>query len=239
TLPDFLRVCREIGFDGVELTAYYFPTTGRGFLNEIKQRAHREGLAISGTAIGTDFAQPDADKRREHVAMAKAWIDHSVALGAPTMRVFAGAVREGESPEQTFQNVVECLRECAEYAHERGVLLALENHGGLTATADGTLRLLQAVAHPALGLNLDFGNFSGDIYGQFAACAPYAVATHAKPRSEGQVRGERVTVDYARVRQIMEAVGYRGFLAIEYEEEEPAETGVPRFAAELRAALRD
>src|ERR1041385_7155898 len=52
TLPDFMKTCREIGFDGVELTAYYFPTTDRASLNQIKLLAHQEGLAISGTAIG-------------------------------------------------------------------------------------------------------------------------------------------------------------------------------------------
>src|SRR5947209_8754828 len=110
TLPEFLRTCREIGFDGVELTAYYFPTTERPFLNELKLLAHREGLAISGTAVGSDFAQPDADKRREHVTMTKHWIDHSVVLGAPTVRVFAGGVREGQTEEEAFRNTVECLQ---------------------------------------------------------------------------------------------------------------------------------
>lgn len=237
TLPGFLRACREIGFDGVELTAYYFPTTERPFLNEIKQLAHKEGLAISGTAVGSDFAQPDAAKRREHITMTQNWVEHSVVLGAPSLRVFAGAVREGQSEKAAFDSVVACLKECAEYAWERGVALALENHGGLTATAEGTLNLVRAVDHPALGINLDFGNFSGDIYSQFIACAPYAVATHAKPGAHDAQRAW-IPVDYHRVREIMDAVGYRGFLAIEYEMEEPAETAVPRFAAELRAALR-
>jgi sugar phosphate isomerase/epimerase len=237
SLPDFLRLCREIGFDGVELTAYYFPTTERAFLNDLKRQAHREGLAISGTAVGTDFAQPDADKRREHVAMTRDWIAHSVFLGAPTLRVFAGAVREGQGEPEAFQNVVACLQECAELAGAAGVLLALENHGGLTATAEGTLALWRAVGSPHLGLNLDFGNFRGDIYGQFAACAPHAVATHAK-RFAHDAAGQPVAVDYRRVREILEAAGYRGFLAIEYEEEEPAERAVPEFAAAFRAAFR-
>ena len=236
TLADFLRTCREIGCDGAELTAYYFPTTERAFLNEIKLQAHREGIAVSGTAVGSDFALPDPEKRAEYVAMTLRWIDHSVALGAPTLRVFAGGVREGQSEAEAFDNVVACLQTCVARAREQGVLLALENHGGLTATAEGTLRLLRAVDSPALGLNLDFGNFRGeDVYAQFAACAPYAVATHAKPNVHS---AETPTpVDYRRVRTLMEEVGYRGFLAIEYEEAEAPEAGVPRFATELRAAL--
>ncbi len=237
TLPDFLRVCREIGCDGAELTNYYFPTTERAFLNDLKLRAHREGVLLSGTAIRSEFTHPDADKRRQDVAHAQEWLAHSVVLGAPTMRVFAGRVHPGQSEEEAFANAVACLRECAPEAERQGVRIALENHGGLTATAQGTLRILNAVGSPAVGLNLDFGNFSGDIYGQFAACAPHAVATHAKPQSHGPEPGQRVPVDYARVRQILDAAGYRGFIAIEYEEQEPAETAVPRFAAALRAVL--
>ncbi len=241
TLPEFVHVCRQTGFDGVELTAYYFASTERSYLNDLKRLAHREGMLISGTAIGSDFAHPDAGKRQEHVALTKAWIEHSEILGAPTLRVFAGSVRPESDPEQTFQEVVSCLQSCAETAWERGIMLAMENHGGLTQTAAGTLRLLQAVDRPALRLNLDFGNFHGDIYEQFAACAPFAVATHAKPLATitpGQPP-TRERVDYKRVRSILEQAGYRGFLAIEYEEAEPPEAAVAQFAAELRAALQD
>lgn len=237
SLEDFLRICCDLGLDGAELTAYYFPTTERAYLNEIKLAAHRLGLAVSGTAVGSDFAHPDAERRRAHVQMTLDWIAHSVALGAPTLRVFAGAVRDGQTEEQAFENVVACLQECAVGAHDSGVLLALENHGGLTATADGTLRLLRAVGSPAVGLNLDLGNFRGDIYSQFEACAPLAVACHAKATAAGEHEGERIFVDYTRVRGILGAAGYRGFIAIEYEEQEPAETGVPAFLADLRAAL--
>lgn len=237
TLPDFLRVCREIGCDGAELTAYYFPTTERGYLNALKRQAHREGILISGTAIRTEFTHPDAEKRREDIARTKAWIGHSVVLGAPTLRVFAGRVHEGQSEAEAFENIVACLQECAAMAQTEGVLLALENHGGMTATAEGTLRIWEAVGSPWVGLNLDFGNFSGDIYAQFADCAPHAVATHAKTYSHGLEPGQSVPVDYEQVREIMDAAGYRGWIAIEYEEKQPPEAAVPPFVGALRAAL--
>jgi sugar phosphate isomerase/epimerase len=231
SLEAFIEIARKNGLDGVELTAYYFPTTERAYLNHLKRFVHRQGLSISGTAVGSDFAQPDADKRRAHVAMTKEWTDHSVALGAPTLRVFAGPVREGSRETDAFGWVVECLQECAAYAGEQGVLLALENHGGLTSTGDQTVRLLNAVGSDWLGSNLDFGNFSGDAYAQFALCAPFAVATHAKITYAGA--SGREPVDYRRVETLMEQAGYRGFIAIEYEEEEDPDTAVPRFAREL------
>lgn len=235
SLDAFLETVRDMGLEGVELTSYYFPNTERAYLNHLKRKTHECGLAVSGTAIGSDFAQMEEEKRRAHVQMTKEWTDHSVVLGAPTLRVFAGPVRAGCTQEQAFTWVVECLQECAAYAAERGVLLALENHGGLTSTADQTLVLLQAVDSEWLGLNLDFGNFSGDAYPQLAECAPYAVATHAKIVYKGESGQEKV--DYARVRTMMDNVGYRGFLAIEYEENEDPITAVPAFAQELLKAF--
>lgn len=235
SLEQFLDLAAETGFDGVELTAYYFPQTDREYLHRIKREAHLRGLTVSGTAIGTDFAQPDAGRRREHVELTKTWIAHSVLLGAPTLRVFAGPVREGINEADAFEWVVEALQACAPCAEENGMLLALENHLGLTTTAEQTLRLLNAVGSAWVGLNLDFGNFGGDIYGQFALCAPRAVATHAKRHYRGT--DGPAPVDYGRVRAVLNETGYRGWIAIEYEDPEDPHIAVPAFAAELRAAF--
>jgi sugar phosphate isomerase/epimerase len=235
TLEDLPALCRRIGCDGVELTSYYFPSTERAFLNAIKSRAHVEGVSISGTAIGSDFANPDAAQRAKHINMARDWIEHSVILGAPSMRVFAGGARVGQDEREAFDNVVSALRDCAVIAYDCGVTLALENHGGLTATADGALNLLRAVDSPGLRLNLDFGNFEHDCYDQFAKCAPYAVSTHAKPFTAGTANGERQFVDYRLVQNILAGAGYRGWIAVEYEEANATEGDVCAFVGRLAA----
>jgi sugar phosphate isomerase/epimerase len=236
SLEEFVDTAASIGCEGVELTSYYFPSLDRPYLNDLKRHVHRRGLSVSGTAVGSNFAQADAAKRREHVDMTKAWIERSVILGAPTLRVFAGPVSEGSTEEEAFGWVVECLRECVSEAGKAGVLLALENHGGITSTAEQVLALHGAVGSDWLGINLDFGNFSGDAYGQLAAVAPLAVAAHAKVHFNGA--GGRERVDYRRVRRLMDESGYRGWLAIEFEEPEEPREGVPAFASELIQDLR-
>lgn len=236
TLEGFLETIAGLGFDAAELTAYYFPATDRPYLNRIKRRVHELGLAVSGTAVGNDFTQPDAEGRRKHVQMTKDWIHHSVVLGAPTLRVFAGPVREGVAWEEALKWCAACLQECAVEAEKEGVILVLENHGGLTSDAEGTLNLLKEVGSDWLRLNLDFGNFTGDVYRQFQLCAPYAAATHAKVHYNGP--SGREAVDYERVRAILQEAGYRGYIAMEYEEPEPARSGVPAFAQTLFRAFR-
>lgn len=236
TLPEFVRRCREMGLDGVELTAYYFDSTDRETLQALKRECFREGMHILATAVGSNFAQADADRRREHVAMTKAWIDHSVILGAPCIRVFAGPVPEGHTEAEASAWAVACLEECIAYGAERGVVVALENHGGITATPDQVLRLVERLNGPWFGLNLDFGNFRDDPYDGFARCAPYTVTTHAKRSIHGTAGPERV--DYRRVAKIMREAGYRGYLSIEYEDAEDPRAAVPAFVETLKAALR-
>lgn len=237
SLQDFVRTCAEMGLDGVELTAYYFPNTERATLNEVKRTCFQYGMHISGTAVGNNFAQADPAKRREHVEMTKAWIDHAVVLGAPCIRVFAGPVPEGHTEDEAFGWVVECLREVIDYGAQRGVVVALENHHGITATAEQVLRLVKAVQHPWFGLNLDLGNFTGDIYAQFEQLAPYVVTTHAKTHYRGN-NGKHVEVDYERALRILQKAGYKGYVSIEYEYTEPAEQAVPRFVRHLKQILQ-
>jgi len=236
TLEQFITLCREMDLDGVELTAYYFRTTAKEYLHRIKRHCFREGLHIAGTAVGSNFTQADAEARLKQVQMTKNWIDHAVILGAPSIRVFAGGVPEGHTEEEAFRWAVECLQECAEYGGQHGVVVALENHGGITATGDQVKKLVQAVDHDWFGINLDFGNYRTP-YAEYEQTAPHAVTTHAKVTYRS-LEGKKTPVDYARVVEIMKAVGYQGYLNIEYEEPEEARVGVPRFVEELKRVLR-
>jgi sugar phosphate isomerase/epimerase len=167
------------------------------------------------------------------VAFTKEWLDISGRLGAPCLRVFAGPAPKGHTEEEAFKWAVAGLKECAEHAAKVGVMIGLENHGGLTGTADGLVRILKAVGSDWVGALLDFGNYSKDPYAEFEQTAPYAVMTHAKPTAD--FAGTSDWVDYGRVAKTMRAAGYRGFLSIEYEEPgKDAMIELPRFAAYLR-----
>ena len=94
TLDELLETCAEIGFDGVDITAYYFPgypnVPSDEYLYHIKRKAFRLGLDITGTGVRNDFTDPDKNKRAEHITLVKNWIDAAAKLGAPVIRIFAG-----------------------------------------------------------------------------------------------------------------------------------------------------
>ncbi|MEW4451861.1 sugar phosphate isomerase/epimerase family protein [Bremerella sp. JC817] len=238
TLKTFIDDCAKMQLDGTELTSYYFPKdVTADYLYDLKAHAFRQGLTVSGTAIGNDFGHPPGEKRDEQIALTKTWIENAAKLTAPVIRVFAGHQKKGVSAEETHDLMVEGLTEVCEYAGQHGVFLALENHGGPTATAEGLLKLVNAVDSPWFGVNLDSGNFhSDDIYGELAQVAPYALNAQIKVVVSGPDK-KKVPTDFRRVFEILSAANYRGFVVLEYEEDENPREACPEFIKVLREAM--
>jgi sugar phosphate isomerase/epimerase len=238
TLDDFIDLAAGLDLDAVELTAYYFPQTTPDYLAHLKGRCTRLGLDISGTAVGNNFCVADADKLREQIDAVKRWIEHSARLGAKTMRIFAGTVAKNDSEDKARSRCIAAIQEACDHAAKYGVYLALENHGGITSTAEQVLALVKAVKHDWFGVNLDTGNFrTDDPYGDLEKIAPYAVTVQIK--TEIQRRGrKKEEADLKRLIDILRAVRYRGYVALEYEAAEDAHTAVPRHIEALKKWVR-
>jgi len=237
TLPDFVRLSSEIGWDGVELTSYYFPDPmPRGYLADLKRLCFINGLQVAGASVGNVFTHPAGAARNAEIERVRKWLGHAAALGAPVLRVFAGGVQPGQTAEGAEHSCIECLEICAQSAMETGVMLALENHGGIVAEAEGVLRIIKAVRSPWCGMNLDTGNFrTEDPYRDIALCAPYAITTHLKTEIQPK-GGARRPADIGRIVRVLADSGYRGFLTLEYEGKAPIEQEAPRVLAAIRKA---
>lgn len=235
TLEDFLDKAVEMELNGVELTSYYFKSTDDEYLYELKRQCYLRGLDVSGTAVGNRFAVADEAERAEQIQMVKDWIDNAVKLGAPCIRVFAGGVPDGYTEEEAREWTIAALEECGDYGKSKGVIVALENHGGITGTADGTISMIKAVDSDWVKANLDTGNYRQDPYESIAKTAPYAVTCHTKVEVPS---GSNPELDADKLVKILEDVGYKGYLSIEYESSEDPITAVPKFAAKLRDAVK-
>lgn len=238
TLFDFVNDCAAAQLEGTELTSYYFPSdTTPEYLRQLKRHCFRLGLDISGTAVGNDFGHPPGPARDAQIASVKRWIEFAEILGAPVIRVFAGHVKKGQTAEQAHALMVEGLEECCEYAGRHGIHLALENHGGPTATVDGLLALVKDVQSPWFGVNLDTGNFrTEDVYGDLAKAAPYALNVQVKVVVSGPDRKKR-PADFKRLHAILRDAGYRGYIVLEYEENEDPRSACPKYLDQLREAF--
>jgi sugar phosphate isomerase/epimerase len=234
-LFDFVNLAADMAVDAVELTSYYFPAdVNDEYLHRLKQHAFLLGLDVSGTSVGNDFCVAPGPGRDKQLELVRTWVDHAAELDAPVIRIFAGKVPNGESEEAAVARAIEGIQASLPYAAEKGVTLALENHGGITATPEQILTLVRAVDAPNFGVNLDTGNFrTPDPYADLARIAPYAVNVQVKTEisRDGKAKEE---ADLARIINLLRESRYSGYVVLEYEAGEDPMTAVPRHIKTLR-----
>lgn len=231
---DLVRYAVEHQVDGLDLTVYWFPQPlSEQWLVNLKQIAYRNAVELYSIAIRTEMTRPTAEERRKEIEEIKRWVDVAALLGAGHIRVFGGRVPKEATEDQAAGWAAEVLAQGAEYAGRKGVILGLENHGGITDRAETIIKIVRQVNSPWAGINLDTGNFSSNAYQQIEMCLPYAVNAQVKSQIRDE-SGRVVESDWERIFAMFARAGYRGYLAIEYEAKEPPESAMPRLLKRLR-----
>jgi len=221
---------------------------------KLKRHAFRVGIDLICLSIHQDFVSPNPAERAKWIAHTEKCIELAYALGVPCIRLNSGRwktikdfdalmkargiepVLDGYTEDDGFKWCIDSIQKCLELAAQRGVLLALENHWGLTSGVEGHERILKAVDSPWLGALIDTGNYLEDPYDKIARIAPRAVFVQAKTYPGG---GEWYTLDldYVRIAKILRDAGYTGYVSLEMEGKEDPDVAVPASIAMLRKAF--
>ena len=220
TLFNLLDWCASKEIMALDPTAYFFPTypevPSDEYLERFKNRANDLGILISGTGIRNNFASPDSVVRKEGVDLAKAWIVAASKIGAPVVRVFAGAIPEGyeENWEVAAQWMIDCYKELLPVAEQYGVKIGIQNHGEILQTAEQCIYIMKALDSEWAGIIVDTGNFkTPDPYKDIAEVVPYAINWQVKESPFGL--GSEIKTDYNKLIEIIRAGGYTGYLPVE------------------------
>lgn len=220
TLFNLLDWCASKEIKALDPTAYFFPTYPKvpsdEYLERLKKRADDLGIAISGTGVRNNFASPDSMIRREGIDLAKEWIIAASKIGAPVIRVFAGAIPEGyeENWEVPAQWMIACYKELLPVAERYGVKIGIQNHGKMLQTAEQCIYIMKALDSHWAGIIVDTGNFkTPDPYKDIAEVVPYAINWQIKESPFGL--GSEIKTDYKKLIKIIRAGGYKGYLPVE------------------------
>jgi sugar phosphate isomerase/epimerase len=244
-----------MGFDGVEILQVQMKgDESNARLQGIKRQAHSLGLALCGFSTHQGFVSPDPGVRQDNIDKTLHSIDLAYRMGIPTMRVNTGrwgtskdfdelmANRgieprlPGHTDDEAFGWVIEALDKCLPRAEECGVVLGLENHWGLGRTAEGVMRIVEAIDSPWLRTTLDTGNFLDDMLPQMERIAPAACFVQAKTYYGGG-KWYTLDIDYARVAAILRKNRYQGWVSLEFEGKDDPAVAVPKSLAMLKEAF--
>ncbi len=240
--------------EGVDVLHRQMENEDNAYLQKLKRHAFLNGVDLISLSIHQDFVSPDAAERQQGIDHTIKCIELAYKMGIPAIRLNSGrwgTIRSfddlmkargveqpipGYTEDDAFKWCIDSIEKCLPKAAECGVLLALENHWGLTSTPEGLLRIKKAIDDPWLGVLMDTGNFLENPYDKLEKVAPYASFVQAKTYYGG---GEWYTLDldYPRIIQILRKADYKGYIAIEFEGKEAAESGVRKSVEMLRKAM--
>ena len=180
TLSELIRTAKRFGYDGVEIDGKRphgnpldWPTQR---CKELRSVAEGEGIEIHAVAANNDFSCPAPEVREAQIAYVRELIRMTADLGSKHLRVFLAwwgvtlhprlatydtmenlwpVVHQKFSAEEIWSWCREALSECARYAADAGVTLALQNHRPVIRDYPDVLRMVSEVNSPHLKACID------------------------------------------------------------------------------------
>lgn len=208
------ELARKIGLDSVQVslgTAPKLDLREESVRQQYREAAKQYGVTICSLGLsGLNRVPYSSDPQAEQWVIES--IDVMVKLDVRLILLpffFAGDIK-GDTKLQ--DSVIHKLKKIAPQAERAGVTFALET----TLDADTHCRILDAVGSPCVQVYYDVSNMirqGYDIYKEIRQLGSGRIAQmHMKEK--GTLLGEGL-VDYSKVKDAIEAIGYRGWLVIE------------------------
>lgn len=181
SVEEVIDKAKQYGYDGVEIDLKR-PHGSPIDLDEkrcleIRTYAREQGIEICGVAANNNFASPVPEQLENELLMVKEQIRVAKQLGAPVLRLFAAwrgiTYRDGIATYEVTRRmshfydsldyeirlrITKCFRECAKWAEEAGVILALQNHEPIIRSYTDMLDFVRWVDSPNFQCCLDAPN---------------------------------------------------------------------------------
>ncbi len=181
TVEEVIDRAALYGYDGVEIDLkrpHGSPIDlDEARCGQIRDYARSKEIEICGVAANNNFASPVAEQMENELLMVKEQIRVARQLGAPVLRLFAAwpgvTYRNGIATyEETRKmhhfygsldyeiriRITQCFRECAKWAQEAGIILALQNHEPVIRSYNDMLDFVRWVDSPNFKCCLDAPN---------------------------------------------------------------------------------
>ncbi len=244
-LDDVIRRAKKYGYAGVEVDGkrpHGHPLSlTRAHARELRKMAEGEGIEIYGLAGNNDFSSPVVEYRDAQLNYMRDLIHLAPELGAKTVRVFLAwrgvteknglasyslteplwdTVHQGFPQEEVWDWCRDGIVQCAKYAGDAGVTLALQNHKPVIRDHRDVLRMVKEVNSPHLKVSLDAWIMDDKSPAAIRQAAldvgPLQALSHFggeyKREADGTVKGPEY---YAPFVKAMYEIGYKGYVGYE------------------------
>lgn len=202
-------------------------------LDEIKAALDKYGVQVMNMPLDFgNISEVDDEKRIEDIKLLKNWIDIASYIGSKSVRVNTGFM--GTDIDK-IHIPVSAYIELAEYGATKGVCVALENHGGISADPKNIVKLFEMVNNSNFRICPDFGNFEEDIrYDALDMIFKLnPILVHAKTH-EFDSEGNNTSYNFDKCMEIARKHNYNGYYSVEFEGSGDQYEGITKTIALLK-----
>lgn len=162
---------------------------------------------------------PQASRRRKARDWFERTLEYAAVCDCKHVTTIPGVFFEGQSKAESLARARDELAWRLGRAGAYGIILGVEPHiGSIAPRPKSALRLIRTV--PGLTYTLDYGHFAcqGIPDGQVEPLIAHASHFHVRGACRGSLQAsfKDNTIDFERIVKVMNATGYRGYLALEY-----------------------
>jgi sugar phosphate isomerase/epimerase len=218
TVFDWIEMAADLPIDGLELYEGFLEGLDVPYLEKVRAAIERHGFVMPMFCCSPDFTQPDPAGRGQQVEREKRWIEATARLGGRFCRVLSGQRRPEVSRTDGVRWVEDCIRQLLDFAAERGVVLAIENHYKDTywqhpefaQRSDVFLEIVNQIDSPWFGVQFDPSNTI------LAGEDPIALLEHVKHRVVTMHASDRFLLPghtVEELRHVEDSVGYASILS--------------------------
>ena len=216
TVPKYMK---DLGLKGICYNSIWMKSYDNAYIDSIKKACADQGMKITGFIIEGNLATLDDTARNNQIAEDVKELKAAAYLGAPVVRINLGSC--GNDEQDATVGVQRCIdalnKDILPVAKQLKVKITLENHGGVTKTADNILKVINGTDPKWVGSCLDFGNWPNETRNaESAKLAKYAFHVHAKCRN-WKDDGEERDMDYKYLLGLLKDAKYTGAISIEFE----------------------
>lgn len=213
---DWIDMAVEFGLDGVEIYEPWVRSLDASGMAGLADVVHDKGLKTSMFTSEPHMCNP-AD-REEAIRYIRAAVDSALIFKTDIVRVVSGHGSKDLDLEVVLQSIADGLKACLDYAEEKQVVLAFEDHWGIGTNLKDFMRILELVDDDRLKVNLDTANVgSHDIVELTGLVKDRVVHTHCSElldNKHGIVIGKG-EVDFKGIFTILKGNGYDGWVSLE------------------------
>lgn len=253
------RLCEEVKSLGVDSVDFHARLIGSmdGAVQRIKNAVSKTGINLSGLSLSTNFNLEDPKEYQDMIDNTIKWMRIAADIGAPLSRIFGGSFRDRlkvneKTKNEAFQRVIDALGVISREAEKLGLILALENHGGLPCSAEEQVFIIESVGSKYLQATIDVGNYlecGQEAVDGVKIASKYCTYVHIKDFKKETssltpwgwtispcIVGEG-DVDLFGCLSVLKEAGYKGYIALEYEGKDNESIGVPKSLKYIREIM--